>query len=508
MDDKKKLNENTAENGDYREEMDELVRIFKEELDKATAEAEKEEEREILLESQEFEVEGYDPKAVSLDDSGRPEVNFEENCECCGERPRGTKKNPDGPFCEECEALLEKYPYDWKGLLAVVLMIGITIFALVRFAVDVPAFSYMMEGDKAYKENRLYTAMTNYDSAEICLEESTRESYKKLFAKRAVAEYKLLNMSLAWEDCETYLDKSILKLPGFGEAERIYDEIYLMQASATVIQNHLYQFDADQYDEIIAELDSLSGKKIYVKGNTYHDETEEEFTPDGSETVYICDESWINLYKYSAAQYCGKEDKTIIGYLEAARGKTEYVDRLVSTLLAATYIGTGDYEKAEPLVAEIKAMNAEGIDYHLLTSMLYRYRDKNYQRGVDICVEGLNMLARLEDAYDLIGQVGYILSMQKTLNLVMLGDYTGAYESAEECCTYQMDSIGTVDSQSRDLWAILALATNNTEKYDEFATEIEEAGESGIPFSSDVADYKEGKITLEEIVMSGRYDLL
>ena len=98
--------------------------------------------------------------------------------------------------------------------------------------------------------------------------------------------------------------------------------------------------------------------------------------------------------------------------------------------------------------------------------------------------------------------------MQKTLNLTLLGKFTDAYESAEECCSYQMDALGSTDSQSRDLLAILALATKNTEKYDELVTEIEEAGEYAIPFSQDVTDYKDGKITLEEIVMSGRYDLL
>ena len=90
----------------------------------------------------------------------------------------------------------------------------------------------------------------------------------------------------------------------------------------------------------------------------------------------------------------------------------------------------------------------------------------------------------------------------------MLGKYTDAYESAEECCTYQMDSLETVNSQSRDMLAILALATKNTEAYDELKKEIEDSGEYGIPFSQDVTDYKAGKITLEEIVMSGRYDLL
>ena len=112
------------------------------------------------------------------------------------------------------------------------------------------------------------------------------------------------------------------------------------------------------------------------------------------------------------------------------------------------------------------------------------------------------------DCYDLVAQIGYTLSMQKTLNLIMLGKYTDAYESAEECCTYQMDSIETVDSQSRDILAILALATKNTEAYEELEKEIKDSGEYGIAFSKDVTDYKDGKITLEEIVMSGRYDLL
>jgi tetratricopeptide (TPR) repeat protein len=189
-------------------------------------------------------------------------------------------------------------------------------------------------------------------------------------------------------------------------------------------------------------------------------------------------------------------------------GHTEYVDRIWKVVLASAYVGVEEYDKAIALAEEINAMNAESIDDELVMSLLYRYRDKDYQRAVDACVDGLNKLSKLEDAYNLVASKGYTLSMQKTLNLIMQGKYADAYESAEECCTYQMDAMETVDSQSRDLWAILALATQNTEKYKEFETEIKESGEYGIPFSKDVTDYKDGKITLEEIVMSGRYDLL
>lgn len=488
----------------YRDEMDELVRVFKEELDKAIQDAEDAAE---TNDGDTFEVEGYNPQEVSLDES-RKVVDFDNNCECCGERPRGTKKNPDSPYCEECEAILEKYPYDWKGLLTAVVTVGIVIVAVISFAINVPAFSYLKDGDKDMKNNKYYSAMSDYDMAVNCIEKENQADYTKLYAKRVVAAYKLLNMSQAYNECKSNIPDGVLKLPGYGEVKRVFEEISIMQGSATVIQNYLYDIKPEEYDKIIETLDSLSGKKIYEKNGAYHDETEEDYTPDGKEKVYICDEGWLNLYKYSAAVYAGKDDETVSDYLKKAGENSEYLRRLTSPLLAATYIGNGKYEEAEPLVAEVREMNTEGADYYMLKSMLFRYRDKDYQKGVDICVEGLNMLAKLDDAYELVAQVGYILSMQKTLNLVMLGKFADAYESAEECCQYQYDAWEQTDSQSRDLWAILALATNNQDKFNELESEIKEAGDYGVPFSNDVNDYKNGKITLEEIVMSGRYDLL
>ena len=173
MDDKKKLDGNTPENENYRDEMDELVRIFKEELSKAQEEAEETDDFDV----ERIEVEGYDPKTVSLDEKRRAIVDFDNNCECCGERPRGTKKNPDSIFCEECEAILEKYPYDWKGLVSVVVILGVLILGVINFAIDTPAFSYMKNGDKNFKANNFYSAVSDYDMAEACIEETLRENY-------------------------------------------------------------------------------------------------------------------------------------------------------------------------------------------------------------------------------------------------------------------------------------------------------------------------------------------
>lgn len=505
MKDKKNLNN---ESGSYREEMEELARIFKEELDKAVQEAEEDEETTNL---DELEVEGYNPRTVSMGEAEPVrELTEDELCECCGERARGTEKNPDSPFCSECEAILEKYPYDWKGATTAVVMLFVTLAAIICFIINVPVFSYTIEGEKAYNENKLYTAIQKYDKAIGAISEENEGNFLNVYEKRIYANYYLLDMDSVVNDADSYFTDAALKMPMYKDIAKMEDEIIGMQATVLVIQDVLSGYNDvsdNNYDEIIDAMDALSGKKIYVSGSSYHLETEEDFTPTGKEDIYICDEAWLNMYKYSVAQYVGKDDKIIAEFLSGASDKSEYLARLVNPLLAATYVGIGEYEKAELLIPDIKNANLESIDYHMVQSMLYRYRDKDYQKGVDICVEGLNNLSRIPDGSDLVAQVGYILSMQKTLNYIMMKDYDRAYESAHECYSYQSESY-SISVQVRDMYAMLALQTGDTDTYTALETEIAEYGDAAAGFSSDVADYRAGRVTLQELAMSGGYDLL
>ncbi|MGN1162065.1 MAG: hypothetical protein ACI4SX_07475 [Candidatus Fimenecus sp.] len=512
----KTKNGGQPENNDYRDEMEELARIFKEELDKAVQDAEDAAQIEDL---DTIEVEGYNPKELSLDESKKPAAPLSEDmlCECCGERPRGTKKNPDSVFCEDCEAILEKYPYDWKGVLAIVVVMGIVISAFILFASNVPLFSKMKLGDKALNEKKLYTAMTKYDEAVSCINEEDLPRYYGLFAKRVKAEYMLLDMSTAMAECEEYLPDSVLKLPTFKETKKITADIDEMYASAYSIQNHLADFAASDYEGIIEKLNSLSGKKIYEKNGQYHDETEEDYTPDGTETVYTYNEGWLNLYKYSAARVAEKDEAELIAHLEKTAENSDYLKRFVLPLLASTCVGAGSYEKAEAFLEEIKLQNSESPDCYMIQSMLYRYRDKDYENAIKICDEGLNMIYSLTNGEDVYESVGYILLMQISLNLTMQAEELEGSERTEKLTeafelTNQADYLySTVNHEQliefRDLYVILGLALNNSEPYDEAAEEIEAAGEKGIAFTEDVTNYKDGKITLSEIAMSGRYDL-
>lgn len=491
--------------GDYREEMEELARIFKEELDKAREESEETVETE---ENQEYEVEGY---AITMGESKpKEELTEDELCECCGERPRGTEKNPSSPFCSECEAILEKYPYDWKGAVAAILTVFVTIVAVISFATNVPIFSYMIEGEKAYNEHNLLSAFQKYNKALSHINEEDDGKYLNLYEKRILLNYDLVDMDSVVSDAGKYFSETAKKMPMYKDVAEIEKQLISMQATVLVIQDVLGAY-ADvtdhNYDEIMGKLDALSGKKIYVKGSEYHLEGEEGFTPTGKEEIYTCDDAWINMYKYSLVQYAGKDDKVIAEYLSKAAEGSDYLAKLVNPLLSATYVGIGEYEKAEALAKEIREDNKESVDYHMVVSMLSRYRDKDYQKGIDTCISGLNMLASIPDGDDYIPQMGYILSMQKTLNYIMLKDYKSAYASAKECYSYQAETY-SISVQVRDMYAMLALQTGDTETFKTLEEEIKEYGEEASGFSSDVKNYRDGKVTLQELAMSGGYDLI
>lgn len=499
MSNKKNLNN---ESNDYRAEMEELARIFKEELDKTIEESESTETE------TEYEVEGY--KVTMGEQKPVEEFSEDELCECCGEKARGTEKNPDSPFCSDCEAILEKYPYDWKGATTAIVTLFVTLAAIICFIANVPIFSYTVEAEKAFNEGNLFTANQKFNKALEKIDKEDDGAYLNIYEKRILLNYNLLDMDSVLNDTEAYFSDFAKKLPMYKDIAEIEEELMKMQASVLVIQDTLSQYtdiSDKNYDEIIGALDALSGKKIYVKGSSYHLEGEEGFTPTGKEDIYVCSDAWIDMYKYSAAQYLEKDGKIIAGYLSDAAEKSDYVAALVNPLLAATYVGIGEYDKAEALLPGIKEANKENADYYMVESMLYRYRDKDYQKGIDTCVKGLNMLSKIPDSSDMVAQVGYVLSMQKTLNYIMLKDYKSAYASAKECYSYQSETY-SVSLQVRDMYAMLAIETGDYDTFETLEEEIATYGESSAGFSQDVKDYKAGKVTLQELAMNGGYDLL
>lgn len=502
---KEKLTGSSPDAEDIKDEMEELAKVFKEELDKAKKEAENE-----ASGFENLEIDGYNPQTVSLGD--KTTIADNELCEYCGERRRGTEKDPDGPYCSECEELLEKCPYDYRGVIGVIVASCIAIASIFLFAINVPLFATMMQGDKAADNGHLYTAINKYNSAvEYADNLNAQKKCYNLHKKMALVCFDMVNMNSALSEIGDNIPDSVLKLLTFKDVNEILDASERMQATAMVAQKYIAQYpevNEESYDKIIAVLDALSGKKIYFDGTEYHDETEKDFSPAGNETVIIADDGWLCMYKYAAAQEMDKESKVIAGYLEDVANSSEYMKTLVASLLATTYAGMmEDYNSAEELAAFVKEKNADSPEYHMIMSVIYRHRDKDYAKANQICDEGLKMLAGLPNGESYMMQYGYMLQIQQTLNYIMQDKYDEAYEAIKSAYD-NLSMTGGLTIQVRDLYAMLALQTKDADTFEALELEIDSYGDASIAFTSDVTDYQSGKLTLKEIAESGRYDLI
>lgn len=503
---KEKLSGSDEETVDpIHEEMEELARVFKKELDKAREEAENKPSG-----FENLQVEGYNPQTVSRKEK-KVDSDEEKLCEYCGEKPRGTEKNPNSPYCERCESALEKYPYDYRGIIVAIITLCVTIGAIFLFAINVPVFSMAKQGDKAVEEGRLFTALNKYDNAiEYSENISKKSSCFNLHAKRVSVNYTLVKMDSAITEIDEDIPEKLLKLPTFKNLNVVLEESERMQASTIIVRQHLgdeTNITWKNYDEIVNKLEGLVGKKIYIKGTEYHYETEKDFTPDGTETVYTIDEGWIRMFQYYVAQQVGKDEKTLIYYLQKSSDSSAYMNRLVAPMLASSYVGIGEYEKAEEILANIKEFNVESAEWYMVESLLYRYRDKNYAAAQQSCDRGLKMLSGLPNGEGYVMQYGYMLQIQQVLNYIMQDEIDLAYDTMTDIYDNAF-ATGGLTIQMRDLYAVLAYSTGDTEVFEALEKEISSYGDDSIAFTSDVTDFKAGKITLKEIAESGRYDLV
>ncbi|MBR5246060.1 MAG: hypothetical protein IKV25_01655 [Clostridia bacterium] len=498
-----------VETDDLKQEMEDLARIFKEELDKTKQEAE-----ELAIE--ELEVEGYNPQKVSKDDSNKK--SDEELCEYCGERARGTEKNPKSPYCQECESLLEKCPYDYKGIIAVLVIACITIGAMFCFAVNMPIFSIMKKADKAATENKIFTALIEYESAlEFVENKETDHTFYNLHEKRIELYYDLGNIDSVNYEIETYLKEDDLKLPLFKDTREIVSDIEAMEATSVIIGQHvdLNVISEKNYQETLDELDKLIGKKIYVKGNVYNDSTNESFTPDGTETVYDVDAGWVYIAKYQASVLLEKEAKDYVDDMEKAVESSEFMKSLAGYMLADAYVKVGQYDKAESLAKDLKEINCEATDYYLIMSLVSRYRDKDYNKAIEYTEQGVKALEESSGETAFVMRYSPVLLMQKGINLIMLDKNDEAVDSINDCCyalaeTY-IDSYTTMIVQYPQAWEIAALVSlqvGDNDNYKAMEENLKQTVEDTKQYELDLADLKSGAKTLKNLVESGRYDLI
>lgn len=488
---KDKINNNEAELSDeelrLKKEMEELARTFQEELDKAKAQEEelareKQEELDILI--QEIEDEDED------EEEDISEIPEEELCECCGEKRRGTKQNPDSPYCQSCERGLRHYPFDFLNILLVLIFIALSLFACSNFAGRIRTYGKVGEADKYAKELKRESAVTAYNSAVQSLEDSSinaelvySRQLQNLFAIGNIEEVPNFN---------TQFTEKELKLPHFKKVREIFKAYDGMSAARTIGYGYIYEYEDIEniedlpYDELMKKLDAMVGAPIDTAA--IKEKTDEGLqvggTPYGikAETYDI---SMILFLKTYVSAMCNKDLDTQREFLEQIyKEKPEYT-WIYAAMLGEIYLKQG--KDITEICDRLRAVDAEDSVADLLTVIQFRIKG-NYDESIKLAQKWIDK----NDKYS------YEFYRQQALCYLLKKDYNKAYSLANSANELNYTK------QSYDTLALCCIATGNTSAFDEIAKLYDNYQ---IDFSENVLAYKDGKITIEDILTKGEFDV-
>ncbi len=468
-----------------KEEMEELARTFQEELDKAKAEeeklaAEKQEELDILIQEIEEEKVDEDPENIPED----------QLCECCGEKRRGTKDNPDSPYCASCEKGLRHYPFDFLNIILVLIFIGLSLFACTNFAGRIKTYARVAEADKLARNAKRQSAYGAYQSAVQSLKDSSinaemvySRQLQNAFAIGSLEDVPSFNTQFnAWE----------LKLPHLRKAYNIFKTYDGMTAARTIGYGYVYEYEDIEdmskfpYDDIMKKLDAMINAP--VDRATIKAQVEEGLQADN--TPYgikadVYDTSMVNFLRMYISAMCEKDIETQKQYLEEIQKTNPEYTWIYSAMLGEIYIKQG--KDVTELCNQIRAVDAEDSVADLLTVMQLRTQGK-YDESIKLAQTWIDK----NDAY--------IHEFYRQQSLCYLGkeDYKQAYSAASSATELNNSK------QNYDTLALCCLVNKNQSAYDNIKQMYDQYD---IDFSADVIAYRDGKISLKEILTQGDFDV-
>lgn len=471
------------------DELEDLARVFQEELDRAKAQAEADANRTedapgILIQS----LDDLPDVQREADAEAGPKNDTEETlCECCGERPSGTQKDPDSPYCSVCDEGLRHYPFDFLNVLLALVLLVFVFYGGYQFADHTEVFVRTAQADSLAADNELYSALDAYTQAEEAMS-SDRINGELVYKRAALTMYKLGYMSNvvelgnnipAWE----------LNLPHFRSTKTQLNRAAQFLATgdaATEILSPYMSMSAQDipYDDVLAQLEAL---KTAVPEETTAAEGEDT-TDDGAyEPQYSgYNTAMVAFYQYYLALISDQSLETQLGFLEEIRSLEPEETWIYAALLGELYAKTG--RDIEPICTKMLEVNAEDDTPALLRVIALRtagdYDEAIAQSEAAIADNNVN-------ASELYRQIGLCYLLQ--------GDYETAYEKVSEGFQTTNPSIQLINTM-----ALAASAAGEEDAYTEVADLLTN---NGYVVSEEVLEYRAGTRTIESIFTEGDLDV-
>lgn len=447
--------EEVSDTNELETELEELRDLFQQELDKATLEAENQ-TGELIQELDEPEEELHAEEEFT----GRL-------CECCGENPCNEEYGEDYPYCETCREAMKKYPLRWSGVLMTLVMIGVFVATAVAGTNYAESFMSVAEYAAYYDTGKLMTALNGYYGYLTSADADTMSM--KAFDDAIDGFVKTGYVSDAATFIETFFTEDQLKLPWnkkyakiLEDADTLTESYYTIAEIITPVLNG----EAEDYDKAMADLDAL------------YEATDDEGNPKKITPAFI------EYYKYVVMTVFEKDTEELLAQLKKT---AETDDGSLPWIYLSNYCATaaksGDYELTEKLYKQMLDISREDTNAYVALASYYRYTETpDPDKMLEICEEAKENAAS--------GDCGYMPTM--AIAYMLKGEGAVALETMDE---YMSMSGYTV--QTCNLYALCALYNGNEETYEQMKTVLET---SGYKISDAVEQYKNDKITIEEIL--------
>ncbi len=502
---------------------EETADVTEENTEEITEEIPAEADETVSEENESVEEEENKDGDISEEESEET-IDEDKLCLYCGKK----EKAEDSDYCVECETelLSRKIPFlAWiSGLAAVVF----SVFALALvFILTAPSIQ-VAKGDKYARENRWYSAYTEYSNVASVVEELKTilggdSPFVQTGSNLAVKKFDALAHYTSPLEAFYYEGTSVEHLEGKSNAKmKDYYEIY---------NNYL-----SSYDIVLEALDKKFGTSS-PSAEEMHAAVEELRGTEG------LDDIWVDYYHLTFAYNYNESDDITLGYLKAIDEKAKKTDLDYSWLyyaeIADLLYKNGDYEgadeylgklinndrtnfgayelkmrilmknegldEAKKLLDEFKKYN-DGIDTAYVLEIMYLRCAKEYDKAQELCTEAIEEYGSSPE-----------INRQLALVYLLKGDYTNAYESAFAAYSnavyiaqYYQDESSLTTQLYNTLYLCAHLESEKGSMNSNNASEITQILDDLKEFvdSQSVLDIINGKKTPEQILTEGEFDLI
>lgn len=452
-------------------EMEALAQTFQRELDKTRDEAGRAEREPVRILIQELED---IPRSAGDEEERDGELPEEELCACCGEKRRAS----GSLYCSDCDDGLRRYPFDFLKIFFAAVLIALVLYSGYVFAGRIPVFSAVHRADALAHRHKMSSALNAYAQADELLRRDGIDG-ELVYAREIGAAYSLGYMDKA-DRLGAKLSPQRLKLPHLRKTGKLLSDTRSFFLTAEEVGKILNAYDdtkpeALPYDEIVAKLKALETAPVPEAAGKF------PVKPTGYNRAMLL------FYRFHVSSLCGKDLSVQLGFLEKIREEYPQYVWMYGAALGDLYARSG--KDVSEIVRLLREADAEDASADVLQVRASRIRG-DLKEAIAKCEE-LTADESFSAAYELL--------RQEALCYLAKGEYKTAFEKADAAYRSNVYAIEVVDTL-----ALCAAAVGDEETYTRMKTLLEQ---NGYALSEEVVRFREGTLSIDDILGKGDYDV-